>query len=150
MFQACELKLMWLSCTAYRIILKEVLACSQGTWVQRKVQIHYYHALKEQAKVKITVNPKHVYSRGDTWQLMQPLVPFSICHPHPSFAFLHQLPPSTPQSCVCAGFVFMTTPVIRRHCRAAGVNTAEVHYTDCCSCLLPGSRLCLQSGVFLC
>lgn len=39
----------------------------------------------------------------------------------------------------------MTTPVIRHRCRAAGVNTAELHYADCCCCLLPGSRLCLQS-----
>lgn len=47
--------------------------------------------------------------------------------------------------CVCAGFVFMTTPVIRRCCGAAGVNTAEVHYTHCCFCfyLAPG---CFQWG----
>lgn len=65
---------------------------------------------------------------------------FFLCHFHPSLAFLYQLPASLP--CVCACFVFMTTPVIRRHCRAAGVNTAEVHYAAWSSCLLPGSRRC--------
>lgn len=67
---------------------------------------------------------------------MSPPSKFCIClparHPPPSF-------------CVCAGFVFMTNPVIHRRCRAADVNTAEVHYTVCCSCPLPGSRLSLQS-----
>lgn len=49
---------------------------------------------------------------------MQPLVLFSTCQA-PS-----QLP-AAPLSCFCAGYVFMTTPVIRCCCRAAGVNTAE-------------------------
>lgn len=53
----------------------------------------------------------------------------------PLCKFCIALAAAPPRICVCAGFVLMTTPVIRRRCRAAGVNTAEVHYFDCCACL---------------
>lgn len=86
-----------------------------------------------------------MYSRGETANHAATSFFFYMSSPS---QFCIALPAALPIVCVCAGFVFMTTPVIRRHCRAAGVNTAEVHYSHCCSCLLPGSRLCLQSGFF--
>lgn len=95
---------------------------------------------------KITVNPKNMYSRKETLGNSCSYYFFLYVTRIPVLHF--SVAPPRPPSCVCAGFVFMTTPVIRRHCRAAGVNTAEVHYTDCCSCLLPGSRRCLQPGHF--
>lgn len=73
---------------------------------------------------------------------MQPLVPFSVCHPHPSFAFLYPRPVF-----VLALFLWPLQ---------WSVATAELLVltqlrciTDSYSCLLPGSRLCLQSGVVL-
>lgn len=136
---------MWLSCTAYRIILEEVLARWQVARVQSEACIPW--TLLSPPPIflfqKITVNHKHMYSGEETPN-----------HAAPSLFFYTSAPselsisPLAAPPIVCVCFVFTTTPLIRCRRRAAVVNTAEVHYTGCCCCPLPGSGLRLQSGHF--
>lgn len=90
-------------------------------------------------------NPEHMHSRGETvGNSSSPSGFLYVTH----ILVLH-FSTSCPPSCVCAGFVFMTTPVIRRYCRELLVLTQLRCITQtvvAASYLAPGSVL--QSGVF--
>lgn len=68
----------------------------------------------------------------------------AACHPHSKFSILVRASHPTHPHPVFTDFVFMATSVIRHHCRAAGVNTAEVHYTQN---VFPASYLAPLPGV---
>lgn len=92
-------------------------------------------------------NPEHMHSRGET--VGNSSSPSGFLFLYVTHILVLHFSTSCPPSCVCAGFVFMTTPVIRRYCRELLVLTQLRCITQtvvAASYLAPGSVL--QSGVF--